>query len=115
MTNIVMAAVVMAIALTEGGDKPGAAGERGPLQITTILVDDLNRIDPGAGWTYEMRDDWNASSAMCREWLLHWAARKKWEDVDNLGHAWNAGPSLRKPSRNYRKRFLNHYNQLVAP
>lgn len=110
MTNII-SAVVAALILTEGGSQPGKHGEVGCLQITPVLVEDLNRIAGRRVWRLSQRANPQAAKAMAQEWLLYWAARQGWTTADQLAWAWNAGPDLQPEARDYRRRFQANFER----
>lgn len=92
--------VAALIAVESGGRNDhavGPHGERGVLQITPILVDDVNRITHGA-LNFTVRDCYNRtlSVAMLEIYLGHYATEERLgrpvTDADRA-RIWNGGPN----------------------
>ena len=84
---------LMAVENPQNVDTIGRAGERGPLQITPVVVRDVNRIH---GTTFTLDDcfDYDTSVEIARLYLEHWCARKPGKPATAVDAAriWNGGP-----------------------
>lgn len=92
-----LATLILALLFVESGGvqnpPPGRDGEVGPLQIRTIVVDDLNRL--GYSFTYDDRHSLEKSKAMCRAYLSHYATRARLgrqPTMQDMARIWNGGP-----------------------
>lgn len=90
----------------------GTRGEWGPLQITTQLVDDVNRISPAGHYRYTYLDRLSEDKAieMCIIYLMHYGTPQHLGHIateEDLARMWNGGPDgwKKKATRDYwRKR-----------
>lgn len=105
MSRLILILLPVLIAVESGGDwgKVGEAGERGGLQITTICVEDVNRI---YGTSFTADDAWDPGSAkaICVAYLHHWGGelrKKEGRDptLEDLARIWNKGPNGYKDPR----------------
>lgn len=76
--------------------KVGAAGERGGLQITTVCIEDVNRIY-GTAFTADDAYEPANATAICVAYLHHWGnelRKKEGRDptLEDLARIWNKGP-----------------------
>ncbi len=103
MSAEISAGLLAAIIMVESGGRPnpprGAAGEVGPLQITTVLVDDLRRH--GYTFTYQCRHDRDRSIEMFYAYMgIYATARRLGREPtpQDFARIWNGGPNgWRKP------------------
>ena len=104
ISNIIMRIAFLLPTLVQvesNGDWDAIGGDYnsfGGLQITQVMVDDLNRINPES--TYTINDAYSPEKApeMCKEYLLYYGIKYynntgKIPDYEQLARIWNGGPN----------------------
>lgn len=102
---------LMAVENPRNVDSIGAAGERGPLQITPIVVRDVNRIYD-TSFTVDHCWDYDTSVEIAKLYLEHYA---KNATVVEAARIWNGGPRGHRKGATvlYGQRFLRVFNEVV--
>lgn len=120
---MITTAFILTLAIVETNGvvphNPGPHGERGHLQITPILVRDVNRI---YGTHYTLDDCYDKAKAeqMCRLYLSHYATPERiGREVTNLDRAriWNGGPKgwRNQSTQPYAEKFIRVWMQIHEP
>ncbi len=106
--------VILAIAQVEtGGDNRAhniKENARGALQITPVVIEDVNRILGRNEYTHEDAHDFSKASAILRIYLGHYATRERLgrePRPSDFARIWNGGPNgLKKVETvDYARRF----------
>jgi len=113
--NVLIAKSILLIFLaetTEGTDYRNDGDSLGPLQITRIFVDDVNRILGKQWYSYENRIDYKKSTEMATVYLTYHCTR------DKIGHE----PDLKDycmtfkggPHGVWKQSALNYWDRIVV-
>jgi hypothetical protein len=98
-TSEIIILLLPAIAQVESADGKyiyGKNGEIGPLQIKTIVVDDLNRIHGQPIYTYQDRFNRAMSERMFKDYVTHYGTEKRLghkPTAEDFARIWNFGPN----------------------
>lgn len=114
----ILAVVIEALCLVESNGNPKAVNGEclGILQITPIMIADLNRIAGREKW--KKADCFSAakSKVMALEYLIHYS--EDWMDVPSLALLWKKGPTgmmrgRSKADKSYAERVNNLAQEML--
>lgn len=104
LTNIILkiSFLIPALIQTESNNNWNAVNQYnnsfGGLQITQVVIDDLNRIKGQQQYFIDDSYDENKSKEICQQYLLHYAIKYyrstgNMPDYEQLARIWNGGPN----------------------